>query len=62
LPVGDGGGAAAQFARHYIVVEVALCELARMLGLDPAVVRQRYRVLGWSLERALGLQGAVRTG
>jgi len=41
-------------SRDVIVVEVALYQLARMLGLDPAVVRNRYRKQGWSLERVLG--------
>ena len=45
-------------ARGVIVVEVALFELARLVELDPAVVRQRYCRLGWSLGRALGLREA----
>jgi hypothetical protein len=49
-------------SRDVIVVEIALFELVRMLGLDPAIVRQRYRVLEWSLGRALGLPGAVLGG
>ena len=51
--MGDGGRAAAERAGRYCV-EIALYELARMLGLDPAVVRYRYRKQGWSLERVLG--------
>ena len=35
--------------------ELPLYELARMRGLEPGVVRARYRVLGWSLARSLGL-------
>jgi len=45
-------------SRDVIVVEIALFELARLLGLDPAVVRRRYRVLDWPLGRALRVRGS----
>jgi hypothetical protein len=55
--LGDVGGAAAE-SYDVIVVEVALYELARMPALDPAVVRQRYRRLGWITGADAGTTGA----
>jgi len=37
------------------VIMVAVIDVSRSLGLDPAVVRDRYRKQSWSLERALEL-------